>query len=1146
MSFINPPQNQNSNKITYWNNLHGVGISLALSEYLTEQKQQNFTLVITENNYTAELISRELKFFAPNLEMLSFPDWETLAYDYFSAHPDIISQRITTLYKLPGAKNSVLVLPINTLLQRIAPQNFIQANSLIVKIGDKLDTAQIKLNLETAGYQAVDTVYAHGEFAARGSVLDIFPMGSNHPIRIDLFGDEVDSLRIFDVETQLTINKIEHINLLPAREFAFDQDAITKFKDNFRAKFAVNASKCPIYQDVSSGIASSGIEYYLPLFFTQTANLLDYVPNKTQIIHIGQTHTLAFDFINEVKNRFTERNIDVTRPLLEPHELFLSTEELFAKFKNYAQIYIPTQNNKQNNDKQFAINFTTSQLPNVTIEPKHIEPLANLRKFSEQFNGKILFCAESAGRGEALNELLARAKISPVQLDNWQQFISSDNKFNLCIAELEQDLCLANIAIICEASLLGKPRVKQRKRYKREHSDNLIKNLAELVEGAPVVHVDHGVGRYLGLVSMEYDGNCAEFIALEYAEGAKLYVPVTNLHLIGRYTGSDAEHAPLHRLGSDKWDKAKRKAQEKAHDTAAELLDIHARRVARAGFAFTDPKADYATFAASFAFDETLDQSAAIEAVRSDMLSDKAMDRLICGDVGFGKTEVAMRAAFIAVYSGRQVAILVPTTLLAEQHYHSFKDRFAGLAVTVEVISRFKSTKEVNNILQQLEQGNIDILIGTHKLLQSSVKFNNLGLLVIDEEHRFGVRQKERLKALRSEVDILTLTATPIPRTLNMAISGMRDLSIITTPPARRLAIRTFIARSDSVLIKDAILRELQRGGQIYYVHNEVRTIEQCADKLAKLVPAARIAIGHGQMPERELEQVMSDFYHHRYNILVASTIIETGIDVPTANTIIIERADKFGLAQLHQLRGRVGRSHHQAYAYLLTPNEGQISSDAQKRLDAIVAAGDLGAGFVLATHDLEIRGAGELLGEGQSGQIHAVGFSLYMEMLDQAVKSLKNGKKLADVTLLNFGAEINLHAPVLIPNDYLPDVHARLILYKRIASANLAELRELQVEMIDRFGLMPDATKNLIQITKLKLQASEIGIKKIDVGASGGKINFAQDTTVNLDNLIRLVQQNPQTYQLTKSNSVKLRANLASFIERYKFCSQFIKQLQD
>ncbi|MBF2968792.1 transcription-repair coupling factor, partial [Pseudomonas aeruginosa] len=697
-----------------------------------------------------------------------------------------------------------------------------------------------------------------------------------------------------------------------------------------------------------------------------------------------------------------------------------------------------------------------------------------------------------------------------------------------------------------ESPLFGQRVMQRRRREKtRDGGDAVIKNLTELREGAPVVHIDHGVGRYLGLITLEVDNQQAEFLMLQYAEDAKLYVPVANLHLIARYTGADDALAPLHRLGSETWQKAKRKAAEQVRDVAAELLDIYARRAAREGFAFKDPQADYASFSAGFPFEETPDQQSAIEAVVADMLAPRPMDRLVCGDVGFGKTEVAMRAAFVAVHSGKQVAVLVPTTLLAQQHYNSFRDRFADWPVSVEVMSRFKSAKEVENAARLLAEGKIDILIGTHKLLQEDVKFANLGLVVIDEEHRFGVRQKEQLKALRSEVDILTLTATPIPRTLNMAVSGMRDLSIIATPPARRLSVRTFVMEQQNAVIKEALLRELLRGGQVYYLHNEVKTIEKCARDLAELVPEARIGIGHGQMHERELEQVMSDFYHKRFNVLVASTIIETGIDVPSANTILIERADKFGLAQLHQLRGRVGRSHHQAYAYLLTPPRRQMTPDAEKRLEAIANAQDLGAGFVLATHDLEIRGAGELLGDGQSGQIQAVGFTLYMEMLERAVKAIRKGEQPNLEQPLGGGPEVNLRVPALIPEDYLPDVHARLILYKRIANAPDEEgLRELQVEMIDRFGLLPDPAKNLMRLTLLKLQAEKLGILKVDAGPQGGRIEFAADTQVDPLVLIKLIQGQPNRYKFEGATLFRFQVPMERPEERFNTLEALFERL--
>ena len=814
-----------------------------------------------------------------------------------------------------------------------------------------------------------------------------------------------------------------------------------------------------------------------------------------------------------MRSRYEDRRVDPERPLLPPAELFLPVEDCFARLKGWPRVIAAQQDLEPGVGRE---RFSARPLPDLAIQAKAGEPLAALRRFLEDYPGRVLFCAESAGRREVLLELLARLKLKPREVDSWPAFVADSERLAICVAPLDQGLLLDELALIPESPLFGQRIMQRRRRDKGQGGgDNVIKNLTELREGAPVVHIDHGVGRYHGLVTLEVEGQAAEFLMLEYAEEAKLYVPVASLHLIARYTGADDALAPLHRLGSETWQKAKRKAAEQVRDVAAELLDVYARRAARQGFAFSDPQLDYETFSAGFPFEETPDQQAAIDAVREDMLAAKPMDRLVCGDVGFGKTEVAMRAAFIAVHSGKQVAVLVPTTLLAQQHYNSFRDRFADWPVKVEVMSRFKSAKDVAAAAAELAEGKIDIIIGTHKLLQDDVKFHDLGLVIIDEEHRFGVRQKEQLKALRSEVDILNLTATPIPRTLNMAVSGMRDLSIIATPPARRLSVRTFVMEQNKPTIKEALLRELLRGGQVYYLHNEVKTIEKCAAELAELVPEARIGIGHGQMRERELEQVMGDFYHKRFNVLVASTIIETGIDVPSANTIIIERADKFGLAQLHQLRGRVGRSHHQAYAYLLTPPRKQMTDDAQKRLEAIANAQDLGAGFVLATHDLEIRGAGELLGEGQSGQIQAVGFTLYMEMLERAVKAIRKGEQPNLEQPLGGGPEINLRLPALIPEDYLPDVHARLILYKRIASAeDERALNELQVEMIDRFGLLPEPAKNLMRLTLLKLQAEQLGIKKVDAGPQGGRLEFAADTPVEPLTLIKLIQSQPSRYK--------------------------------
>jgi len=1125
----------------HWGNLPGAALSLAIAEAASNAKR--FTLLLTADSQSAERLQEELAFFAPELPVLHFPDWETLPYDLFSPHQDIVSQRIATLYQLPELSHGVLVVPITTALHRLAPKRFLLGSSLVLDVGQKLDVEQMRLRLEAAGYRCVDTVYEHGEFAVRGALIDLFPMGSALPYRIDLFDDEIETLRTFDPENQRSIDKVESIRLLPAREFPLKKEAVTGFRARFRERFDVDFRRCPIYQDLSTGITPAGIEYYLPLFYEETATLFDYLPEDSQVFSLPGIEQAAEQFWNDVRNRYEERRVDPERPLLPPAELFMPVEDCFARLKLWPRVVASQQDVEPGIGRE---RFPAQPLPELAIESKASEPLGKLRQFLDGFPGRVLFTAESAGRREVLLELLARLKLRPQEVEGWCGFLASEERLAIAIAPLDEGLLLDEVALVAESPLFGQRVMQRRRREKsRDGGDNVIKNLTELREGAPVVHIDHGVGRYQGLVTLEIEGQAQEFLLLQYADEAKLYVPVASLHLIARYTGSDDALAPLHKLGSETWQKAKRKAAEQVRDVAAELLDIYARRAARQGYAFKDPQVDYETFAAGFPFEETPDQQAAIDAVREDLLSAKPMDRLVCGDVGFGKTEVAMRAAFIAVHGGKQVAVLVPTTLLAQQHYNSFRDRFADWPVRVEVMSRFKSAKEVQNAITELADGKIDILIGTHKLLQDDVKFSNLGLVIIDEEHRFGVRQKEQLKALRSEVDILTLTATPIPRTLNMSIAGMRDLSIIATPPARRLSVRTFVMEANNPTIKEALLRELLRGGQVYYLHNDVKTIEKCAADLQALVPEARIAIGHGQMRERDLEQVMSDFYHKRFNVLVASTIIETGIDVPSANTIIIERADKFGLAQLHQLRGRVGRSHHQAYAYLLTPPRKAMTDDAQKRLEAIANAQDLGAGFVLATHDLEIRGAGELLGEGQSGQIQAVGFTLYMEMLERAVKAIRKGEQPNLEQPLGGGPEINLRLPALIPEDYLPDVHARLILYKRIANAADEDgLKELQVEMIDRFGLLPEPTKNLVRLTLLKLQAEKLGITKIDAGPQGGRIEFSADTSVDPMVLIKLIQSQPNRYKFEGATLFKFQVPMERPEERFNTLEALLERL--
>ena len=1141
MSVLHLPKLPAASGKQHWGNLPGAALSLAVAEAASAAKR--FTLLLTADSQSAERLQEELAFFAPDLPVLHFPDWETLPYDVFSPHQDIISQRIATLYRLPEIKHGVLVVPIATALHRLAPTRFLLGSGLLLDVGQKLDVEEMRARLEAAGYRCVDTVYEHGEFAVRGALIDLFPMGSESPYRIDLFDDEIETLRTFDPETQRSIDKVESIRLLPAREFPLEKKAVTDFRGRFRERFDVDFRRCPIYQDLSTGITPAGIEYYLPLFFEESATLFDYLPQDTQVFSLPGIEKAAEQFWQDARNRYEDRRVDPERPILPPADIFLPVEDCFARLKSWPRVVVDQGDIETGVGRE---RFSASALPDLAIQAKASEPLAALRRFIEEYPGRVLFSAESAGRREVLLELLARLKLKPREVADWHEFTASAERLAICIAPLDEGLLLDDIALVAESPLFGQRVMQRRRREKsRDGGDNVIKNLTELREGAPVVHIDHGVGRYLGLITMEFDGQAAEFLALQYADEAKLYVPVASLHLIARYTGSDDALAPLHRLGSETWQKAKRKAAEQVRDVAAELLDIYARRAAREGYAFKDPAADYATFSAGFPFEETPDQQTTIEAVRADMLAPKPMDRLVCGDVGFGKTEVAMRAAFIAVHSGRQVAVLVPTTLLAQQHYNSFRDRFADWPVTVEVMSRFKTAKEVSEAAGKLAEGKVDIVIGTHKLLQDDVKFQNLGLVIIDEEHRFGVRQKEQLKALRSEVDILTLTATPIPRTLNMAVSGMRDLSIIATPPARRLSVRTFVMEENKPTIKEALLRELLRGGQVYYLHNDVKTIEKCAADLAELVPEARIAVGHGQMHERDLERVMSDFYHKRFNVLVASTIIETGIDVPSANTILIERADKFGLAQLHQLRGRVGRSHHQAYAYLLTPPRKGMTDDAQKRLEAIANAQDLGAGFVLATHDLEIRGAGELLGDGQSGQIQAVGFTLYMEMLERAVKAIRKGEQPNLEQPLGGGPEVNLRVPALIPDDYLPDVHARLILYKRIANATDEDgLKELQVEMIDRFGLLPEPTKNLIRLTLLKLQAEKLGITKVDAGPQGGRIEFAGDTCVDPLTLIKLIQSAPTRYKFEGATVFKFQVPMERPEERFNTLEALLERL--
>jgi len=1076
--------------------------------------------------------------------VMTLADWETLPFDSFSPHQEIISSRLSTLYNLPTLTKGVLILPVNTLMQRVCPHSFLHGHALVMRKGQHLSRDALRAQLEQAGYRHVDQVMEHGEYATRGALLDLYPMGSEQPYRIDFFDDEIDSLRLFDVDSQRTLEEVEAINLLPAHEFPTDKAAIELFRTQWREHFDVRREAEHIYQQVSKGTLPSGIEYWQPLFFEQALpSLFSYLPANTLLINTGELESAAERFWQEVMARFENRRVDPMRPLLPPEKLWLRTDELFGELKKWPRVQLKSD---ELAEKAANTNLGYQNLPDLAVQAQAKAPLDALRQFLENFSGPVIFSVESEGRREALQELLARIKLTPKTIHALND--AQEPGAYLIIGASEHGFIdsLRNRALICESDLLGE-RVSRRRQDSRRtiNPDVLIRNLAELHPGQPVVHLEHGVGRYIGLTTLETGGITAEYLMLAYAGDAKLYVPVSSLHLISRYAGGADENAPLHKLGSDAWSRARQKAAEKVRDVAAELLDIYAQRAAKAGFAFKHDREQYQLFCDSFPFETTPDQAQAINAVLSDMCQPLAMDRLVCGDVGFGKTEVAMRAAFLAVENHKQVAVLVPTTLLAQQHYDNFRDRFANWPVRIEMLSRFRSAKEQTQILEEAREGKIDILIGTHKLLQSEIKWRDLGLLIVDEEHRFGVRHKERIKAMRADVDILTLTATPIPRTLNMAMSGMRDLSIIATPPARRLAVKTFVREFDNLVVREAILREVLRGGQVYYLYNDVENIEKAANRIAELVPEARVAIGHGQMRERDLERVMNDFHHQRFNVLVCTTIIETGIDIPTANTIIIERADHFGLAQLHQLRGRVGRSHHQAYAWLLTPHPKSMTTDAHKRLEAIASLEDLGAGFALATHDLEIRGAGELLGEDQHGQMESIGFSLYMELLENAVDALKEGREPSLEDLTNSQTDIELRMPSLLPDDFIPDVNTRLSFYKRIASAQQeGELDDLKVELIDRFGQLPDAARNLLDIAALRLMAKKIGIRRVEASEKGGFVEFAEKNKADPGWLIGLLQKEPQNWRLDGPTKLKFTRELAERKLRMKWVRDFMAQL--
>ncbi|RPI12358.1 MAG: transcription-repair coupling factor [Lysobacterales bacterium] len=1130
--------------VVAWHGLAGAAGALHLARAAAGLPRP--LIVIAPDAAAVARLEDELRFFSDGrLAISAFPNYETLPYDQFSPHPDIISQRLRALSRLPGLGTGILVTDLATSLQRLPPRAFVDAHAIAIATGEELDLEAFRLKLTAAGYASVPQVGAPGEFAIRGSLFDVYPMGAEAPYRIDLFDRQVDSIRSFDPDTQRSTERIERLDLLPAREFSLAPESIREFRRRFRTRFEGDLTRMPTYRDVGVGLAPAGIEYLLPLFFETTASLFEYLPSGAVLALPATFEADLAAAWSAVEARYEERRYDIEHPVLAPPEIFLAPDEWRAAAGMIAQVRYGAGPPV---DAERAVDLAAGPAPSHRLDPRRPETLASFAAHLSSHAGRVLVAAESPGRRELLLELLRPHGVEPRVVAGWSDFLSSEAPLAITVAPLATGFSLAAppLTLYAEEQLFGE-RARQERRRRRSDRDpaRIIQQLADLRPGAPVVHEDYGIGRYLGLTTMEAGGLPAEFLMLEYADGDKLYVPVQALERISRYTGAPAETAPLHKLGGDQWSKARAKAAARIRDAAAELLDVYSRRATRPGHAYEIDEPQLHAFEAGFPFEETADQAAAIEQVLDDLRAPRPMDRVVCGDVGFGKTEVALRAAFVAVQGGKQVAVLVPTTLLAQQHYQTFADRFADWPVKVELLSRFRADAQAKGALAALAEGKVDIVIGTHRLLQPGVRFKDLGLLIIDEEHRFGVRDKERLRALRAEVDVLTLTATPIPRTLNMALGGLRDLSLITTPPAARLSIKTFVSEWNAPVIREACLRELRRGGQVYFVHNSVDTIDATAQQLAELVPEARIAIGHGQMRERDLEQVMLDFYHRRANVLLCTTIIESGIDVPTANTIIIDRADRFGLAQLHQLRGRVGRSHHQAYAYLITPPPNTMTSDAKKRLEAIESLEDLGAGFVLATHDLEIRGAGELLGEGQSGQIQEIGFALYLELLERAVAALRAGRTPELERPLHHGPEVELHVSSLLPEAYLPDVHARLVLYKRISAvATETELDELQAETVDRFGFLPDPAKHLFRIARLRVVAARLGVERLDVAPAGGSVAFADDTPIDAGALILYVQRMGRAMRFDGPRKLRFTGSHAEPEARFAAAQRLLEQL--
>ena len=1127
-----------------WASLHGSARGLAVAGLV--RQADGPVLVITADSRSAHRLESELAFYLDREAVnLRFPDWETLPYDLFSPHQDIVSQRLETLARLPSLASGVLVTVVTTAMGRIPPRGFVDGYRFRIEPGDHLDIDTFRGRLDRAGYACVSQVMEHGEYAVRGSLFDLFPMGAGAPLRIDLLDDEIESLRVFDPDSQRSTSRMERVELLPAREFPTSPDAVSAFRRAWRRRFEGDPSRCPVYREVSQGGWPAGVEYYLPLFFGETATLMDYLPSGTVVVLAEDAYEAAGAFWADTRDRFRNRSHDRERPVLSPDEIFTPVEDLFARLAAHPCVRL---RRGDGNKRGATVTFATQTPPTLPIDGRANRPIGFLQDFLTAHTGRCIIVAETPGRREILLETLGAHGLKPELVESWGDFIAGGAPLAMTVAELEDGACIdaPSVAVITESQLFG-ARAAQRRRRRGGGRDpeGVVRDLDELRIGAPVVHEAHGVGRYAGLEVLNVGGTSGEFLRIDYADGDKLFVPVGSLHLVSRYTGIDPEVAPLHKLGGRQWQRARRRAAEKVTDVAAELLEVQARRASRPGVAFEVESEYLSGFEAAFPFEETPDQAGAIQRVVADMRQAAPMDRLVCGDVGFGKTEVAMRAAFIAVQSGKQVAVLVPTTLLAQQHHQTFSDRFADWPVRIEQLSRFRTRDAQTAVVRGLADGAVDIVIGTHKLLDGAIRFKRLGLVVIDEEHRFGVRQKERFKALRAEVDILTLTATPIPRTLDMALSGLRDLSLIATPPAKRLSIQTFVRRWDPGMLREALERELRRGGQVFVVHNKVEDIERVAGDMRELAGDAEVRVAHGQMRERDLEQTMLDFYHRRFQVLVCTTIIETGIDIPNANTIVINRADRFGLAQLHQLRGRVGRSHHRAYAYLIVPDRRAMTADAIKRLEAIETLGDLGVGFNLATHDLEIRGAGEILGDEQSGQIQEVGYSLYTRLLERAVAALRTGRAPVLDRPLDTGAEIDVREPALIPEDYLPDVHTRLIMYKRIASAgNEEEIEELMVEMIDRFGRIPPATRLLFDLTRLKLQATPLGVRKIEAGVTGGRIVFHSEPDVDPGSVIRLVQSEPGRFRLDGAERLRFAGDFPDAASRVEAVRRLLDSL--